>query len=140
VSKISSLSSFLKENAEKASNFKIAISPRFKNEDGTPAEWELKPLSIPEVERTKAKYTTINLANSRKSTENSKILKEIIVGSVISPNLKSEELQKSYGAIGDAMLLDKMLTYGEYARLTQAVSKAMGFDETMKSLVDTAKN
>ena len=66
----------------------------------------------------------------------------LIQESVITPNLESEELQKSWGCIADpAGLLKKMLLAGEYTDLADQIQQLSGFDsENIDDLVDDAKN
>lgn len=66
----------------------------------------------------------------------------LIEASVVSPDLNSEELQKSWGCLADpAGLLKKMLLAGEYADLADQIQELSGFDsEDIDTLVDEAKN
>jgi len=66
----------------------------------------------------------------------------LVQSSVITPDLNSEELQKSWGIIADpAGLLKKMLLAGEYADLANQIQELSGFDtEDIDNLVDEAKN
>lgn len=61
--------------------------------------------------------------------------------SVISPDLKNAELQKSWGAVADPIgLLKKMLRAGEYTELLSKTQSLSGFDlEDTEALVDQAK-
>ena len=56
------------------------------------------------------------------------------------PNLNTEQLQASYGAIGAAALVKKMLTPGEYQDLFNAVLEANNFEVGMDEKVMKAKN
>ncbi|MNC83125.1 Phage XkdN-like protein [compost metagenome] len=60
--------------------------------------------------------------------------------SVVYPDLKDAELQKSYGVLGADQLLRKMLLPGEYATLLQKVQSINGFDKDVNELADEVKN
>jgi hypothetical protein len=62
------------------------------------------------------------------------------VASVAFPDLKNDELQRSYAVMGAESLLQKMLFPGEYAKLLQKVQELNGFDQSMEDLVETVKN
>lgn len=66
----------------------------------------------------------------------------LIESSVITPDLNSEELQKSWRCIADpSSLLKKMLLAGEYGELATQIQELSGFDaENISDLVDDAKN
>lgn len=61
--------------------------------------------------------------------------------SVLSPDLKNAEIQKSWGAIADPVgLLKKMLRAGEYTELLAKTQTLSGFDlDSTKDLADQAK-
>ena len=64
----------------------------------------------------------------------------LVAAAVVYPDLKSAELQKAYGVLGEAELLNAMLTIGEYATLSQAVTELSGLDEDINDLIEEAKN
>lgn len=64
----------------------------------------------------------------------------LVTTSVVHPDLKNVELQKSYGVMGAETLLRKMLLPGEYAELVQNVQRINGFDQDMNELVQEVKN
>ena len=57
----------------------------------------------------------------------------------VFPNLKSAELQDSYGVMGDDVLLKKMLYSGGIADYLLKVQEVNGF-QTLQEDVDEAKN
>lgn len=65
----------------------------------------------------------------------------ILSESIVEPDLKNAELQKSWGTPADPVgLLKKMLMAGEYTELLQKAQTLSGFDdENMNELVDEAK-
>lgn len=66
----------------------------------------------------------------------------LMEASVVTPDLNSEELQKSWGCLADPSgLLKKMLLAGEYAELANQIQDLSGFEaEDIDNLVDQAKN
>ena len=65
---------------------------------------------------------------------------KLVVASVVFPDLKDAELQKSYGVLGADQLLRKMLLPGEYATLLQKVQEVNGFDRDVNELAEEVKN
>lgn len=64
----------------------------------------------------------------------------LVMACVVEPDLQNAELQAAWGVMGAESLLQKMLLPGEYAELSQAVSRICGFEEDMDKLVEQAKN
>ena len=59
---------------------------------------------------------------------------------VVEPDLKSDELQRAYGVIGESKLLAKMLYVGEYADLMKEVQELSGLDKDINDDIEEAKN
>lgn len=137
-----SLSAFLAQNALKAENEKFVISHRFVDEKGNPIPWEIQALSEAENQALRKSATKMTGRRGAKVPEidYDLYLSRMIAESVVFPNLKDAELQKSYGVIGADELLRKMLTAGEYANLLEVVQEINGYNVTMDDLVEEAKN
>ncbi|MNZ62124.1 Phage XkdN-like protein [compost metagenome] len=73
-------------------------------------------------------------------TNSDEYLAKLVMTSVVYPDLKDAELQKSYGVLGADQLLRKMLLPGEYATLLQKVQSINGFDKDVNELADEVKN
>ena len=54
--------------------------------------------------------------------------------------MKSDELQRAYGVIGESKLLAKMLYVGEYADLMKEVQELSGLDKDINDDIEEAKN
>ncbi|MOA16947.1 Phage XkdN-like protein [compost metagenome] len=67
-------------------------------------------------------------------------LAKLAVASVVYPDLKDAELQRSYSVLGADILLKRMLLSGEYAALIQKVQELNGYDRDMNDLVEEVKN
>lgn len=135
------LSAFLKQNALPVENEKHVISERFVDEDGNPIPWEIRALSEEENQAIRKSCTKVSGKKGPKvpETDFDAYLTKMTAASVVFPNLKDAELQKSYGVLGSDELLKTMLTAGEYARLIQVTQDVNGFRD-MDELVEEAKN
>ena len=60
--------------------------------------------------------------------------------STVYPDLYNEELQNSYGVMGEDALLKEMLTAGEYIAYIKKVKEVNGFNISEREIVDEAKN
>lgn len=65
---------------------------------------------------------------------------KLMTASIVHPDLKNTELQRSYGVMGAEALLRKMLLPGEFAALGERVQALNGFATDMNELVDEVKN
>jgi hypothetical protein len=138
------LNAFLAENAIKAEDVAYAASSRFLGKDRKPAVWKLRVLTSEEndviIKHCKKKEFVPGTRDVKISTDNEKYVTELVCASVVFPNLNAETLQDSYGAVGAAELIHKMLTPGEFTDLASAVQEACGFEVGMKDKIDRAKN
>ena len=141
----SNLVAFLAENAIKAENIKYVASRRFIGADKQPIEWEIRVLTSEEdeaIKRTcKKKVFTPGTRDVKIELDSDKYAEELICACVVYPNLHDAALQDSYGVVGAAQLIRKMLTPGEYTDLYLMVSQANGFDVGMDDAkISQAKN
>jgi hypothetical protein len=142
---MSDLTAFLKQNALPVENTKYPVSKRFLDKDGKPIEWEIKCITPEEDEVLRKSCTKrVPVPGGRKGqytleTDYNVYLGKLAAECTVFPNLKSAELQDSYGVMGDDALLKKMLTPGEYADYLLKVQEVNGF-QTLQEDVDEAKN
>lgn len=127
-----SLDAFLNTGSE--SNTMYVVSNRFKDENGDPIEWELRSETTKELQTIGKKYVK-NGVLDQQGYEN-----EILVKSVVYPDLTDAKLQKSYGVVGEVDLLTTMLKPAEYARLKSKVFKICGMDTSLETDIEEAKN
>lgn len=122
-----SLNGFFKSNAKSLPDVKVVVSERFTNEDGTPIEWVLHPISTKRVEEITKRNTKTTIKNGKKeSTVNEENLNaELLEAVVLYPSLNDAELQDSYGVSSANELLSVMLYPGETQVLTNALQKVM---------------
>lgn len=129
------LVAFLAENAIKAENIKYVASKRFIGADKQPVEWELRVLTSEEDEAIKKsckkKVFIAGTRDAKIELDSDKYAEELICACVVYPNLHDAALQESYGVIGAAQLVRKMLTPGEYTDLYLMASQANGFEVGM---------
>lgn len=139
---MSNLKAFFAENVVKSGSEFVAISDRFKDENGSPIQWELKAVSA-DVEETIRRDSTKRIQNGNKIEEkfdSNDYIRKMIVECVIFPNLDDAELQDSYGVKNPEKLLQKMLVSGEYMHLMKKVTEINKLNETFDDKVEEAKN
>ncbi len=127
-----SLKSFLRQNAIKPENVKVAISDRFLDEDGKPELWEMQP--IDEMYNQRIKDSCMRRSSKKRGIpemDTSLYTLRLATASVVYPDLKDAELQASYGAVGEEELLKAMLLPGEIANLYLKVQEVNGFDRDL---------
>jgi hypothetical protein len=135
-----SLNGFFKSNAKSLPDVKVVVSERFTNEDGTPIEWVLHPISTKRVEEITKRNTKTTIKNGKKeSVVNEENLNaELLEAVVLYPSLNDAELQDSYGVSSANELLSVMLYPGETQVLTNALQEVMS--GTKANDIDELKN
>lgn len=135
-----SLNGFFKSNAKSLPDVKVVVSERFTNEDGSPIEWVLHPISTKRVEEITKRNTKTTIKNGKKeSTVNEENLNaELLEAVVLYPSLNDAELQDSYGVSSANELLSVMLYPGETQVLTNALQEVMA--GTKANDIDELKN
>lgn len=134
---MSSLKAFL--NPIQVENKEVIVSNRFQ-EDGKPVPFVIKPISEKENEQLLRKHTKKDKRTGQEVLDRTAYSHALVAAAVVYPDLKNAELQKAYGVLGEADLLNAMLTIGEYATLSQAVTELSGLDEDINDLIEDAKN
>lgn len=133
-----SVEDFLVENVTPANDKKEVKFKRFKS------PFIIKGLSAEEQLQLRKDNTRKVLNKKTHKYENEidqdKLIEDLMAASVVSPNLNSDELQRSWGVIGNpAKLLEKMLTGGEYNHLAEEVNDFNDVDDSQE-LIEEAKN
>lgn len=138
------LQSFLAENAILSENVKYVASRRFVNKERKPIEWELRVMTNDESDEIlkgcKKKEFIPGTRDYKTVTDHEKFAAELACACVVYPNLNSEALQNSYGAVGAVDLLKKMLTPGEFTDLLYTVQETNGYKVGMADKIKKAKN
>ena len=135
---------FLKQNAVQKENKKVAVSERFKDEDGKVVEWEIRPLTAQEDQILREANKEIKELKGKKGQlfpqlDSNKYSAMLITACVVYPDLQNQELQDSYGVKNKHDLLTAMLLPGEFQDLFAEVQKINGF-KTLEDLTEEAKN
>lgn len=136
---MSSLSAFL--NPVKVENKKVVISNRFvENEELVP--FEIKPITQEENKLLIKKFTKKEKKNGQivESFDRAAYLTEMVVTSVVFPDLSNAELQKAYGVLGAGNLIQKMLYMGEFATLLDEIQTLSGLEVDVNEDIEEAKN
>ena len=135
-----SLNGFFKSNAKSLPDVKVVVSERFTNEDGTPIEWVLHPISTKRVEEITKRNTKTTIKNGKKESivNEENLNAELLEAVVLYPSLNDAELQDSYGVSSANELLSVMLYPGETQVLTNALQEVMS--GTKANDIDELKN
>lgn len=133
---MSSLKAFL--NPIQTRNREVFVSDRFQ-ENGEPVPFVIRPISQDENESIIRKHTKKD-KKGNEYFDRVAYNQELVATAVVEPDLKSEELQRAYGVIGESKLLTKMLYVGEYADLMKEVQELSGLDKDINDDIEEAKN
>ncbi|WPP40454.1 phage portal protein [Paenibacillus hunanensis] len=140
---MSELSLFFAQNVASDVTEDFIVSARFKDADGAPVAWQLRSMTEDEnQECRKAATRKVKGKNGMYTPEiePNEYMAKLMSASVVYPDLKNAELQKSYGVMGAESLLRKMLLPGEFAALGERVQELNGFNRDMNELVNEVKN
>ena len=135
-----SLNGFFKSNAKSLPDVKVVVSERFTNEDGSPIEWVLHPISTKKVEEITKRNTKTTIKNGKKESivNEENLNAELLEAVVLYPSLNDAELQDSYGVSSAIELVCVMLYPGETQVLTNALQEVMA--GTKANDIDELKN
>lgn len=140
---MSDLSVFFQQNVETDIIEEFEVSKRFKDVEGKPVPWKLRTMTEDENESIRKSVTRRVKGKGGiqiTETNHDEYIAKLAVSSVVFPNLKDADLQKSYGVLGAESLLRKMLLPGEYASLLEKVQEMNGFDRDINDLKEEVKN
>lgn len=142
---MSGLTDFLKGNVREVKNEEVIVSKRFGPEDN-PTKWIIRKLTAKENKNLRRKYTKKikdKLGRITEEFDSEKYQEDYMVRSIVFPDLSDAELQKSWGALGEYDLLEKMLTADELANLQIKIS---GFveeeivEDSLENQIEEVKN
>ncbi|MBS4172125.1 phage portal protein [Bacillus sp. FJAT-49736] len=137
------LQAFFAENVSVGVTEDFVISERFKDKDGNPIKWKLRALNESEneeIRKSATKRTKMKKNLYLPEVDNNEYMAKLAAASVVFPDLKNADLQKSYGVLGAENLLKKMLLSGEYGVLIEKVQEINGFDNDINDLKEDIKN
>lgn len=139
-----SLSAFLAQNAKKVDNRKIALSPRFVDENGKAMEWEITCITAAENQKLRKDcLRNIPITGKRgqytQEMDTAQYQARLATRCTVFPDFNDAALQESYGAMSAEQLVGEMLTPAEFDDLIIAITDLCGFTAEGE-LVDEAKN
>ena len=143
---MSKFAKFMKSNKKVKENGFYAPTASLCDGDGRPLEWEFKHISSKENEEIRERCTIdVQVTGKpnmfRPRVQTAKYIKEMIVSSVVSPDLYDAELQDSYGVkTPDELLFALVDDPGEYNELAAYVQNFQGFNTSFNDKVNEAKN
>lgn len=119
---------FLKQNKEEAKPIEIFVSDRFKDEKGELVPFVLQIISSEEADLlTETCMEPIIDPQTRRKigqeVNQKRLQQELLVKSIVSPDLEDKELQDSWGAHNSVDLLQKMLDMKEKSILLTEFDK-----------------
>ncbi len=125
------LQAFLKENVAGQEDREVRVSERFS-----------EPFVIRGIteEENAGLRTGCRKNGGFDGVDAERYLTRLAAACVVSPDLESAALQRSWGVLGAEALLRRMLSPGEFARLLEAVQEICGFDVTVREMADQIKN
>lgn len=107
-------------------------------------EFSLRAISAEQDKEIRRSCTTRKALNSRKNQYEEKLdadkyMDQLIIATVVEPNLKSQELQDMFGVMGAEALLAR-LKVGDYMQLLLAVKDVNGYDLNPEEQNEELKN
>lgn len=107
-------------------------------------EFSLRAISAEQDKEIRRDCTTRKALNSRKNQYEEKLdadkyMDQLIIATVVEPNLKSQELQDMFGVMGAEALLAR-LKVGDYMQLLLAVKDVNGYDLNPEEQNEELKN
>lgn len=138
---MSNLSAFLKQNKKERANEKFVASKDFKDENGKPIEWEIRPLKSKEMDSIRAMCTKIGGKGKSVEFDQAKFNRFYSARATVFPDLNNKELQDSYGVMCAEDLIQELLDNdGEYSAYTQKVLEVAGYNKSEEELKEEVKN
>ena len=140
------LSAFLKGNKAVRQNYKYVASQAFKDENGNPVEWELRPITTKEHTCLTNDCTYDAPVKGKPNMFTPKVnqsmfMAKIIAAAVVFPNINDKALQDSYGVMSAEELITELLDDPvEYINLYKFINDSNGFNESFRDKVDKVKN
>ncbi len=134
---------FLRQNAALPKNEEVEVTQRFKDENGNPIKFEIKPISN-ELDDELRKQNTRQVKRAKgvyvPELDNQGYLADMTIRAVVYPDLNDKELQDSWGVMDAKELINAMLLPGEYNVLLQAIQQLNGWDLSLDDIKEEAKN
>lgn len=133
------LQDFLNANPVDNLTEEVHISPRFKDENGTPLKFTIKAMTPVEFEDIRKRATQIK-KGKKVEFDNQLFNLSIAVNHTVNPDFKNAESIKKLGVATPEEYVQRVLLAGELTTLVQKINELSGFDVEMNDLVDEVKN
>ena len=134
---MSNIQYFFRENNKQPERKKYIATNRFRDDEGKPIEWELKPIPTDRIEEIKDQTKFYQDTDKMMG----RFAMEVTVASIAFPPLRDQKLQDSYGVKDPEKLLCKLLNAAELDMLKVEALKINGYGgESLEELSGEAKN
>lgn len=143
---MSKFSAFMKVNKVAKENEKHAVTKSLCDDKGNPLEWEFRHITSKENDAIRDAATREVPIPGRGNMYRQKLdgvqySRDMVVKSIVFPDLYDKELQDSYGVkTPEDLLMEMVDDPGEYMELIAYVQKFQGFNVSFDDKVDEAKN
>lgn len=125
-------------------NQDVIISKRFKDEDGNPVPFTIRPVTEEESAAIRKRCTIIRkdkAGQTIKEMDSARYTRLFVIAGTVTPDFQAADLCEAYGVLDPEMVLGKMLLAGEYSKLADAISDLSGItDEAISAVGEEAKN
>ncbi|RRJ62401.1 XkdN-like protein [Paenibacillus oralis] len=116
----------------------VVISPRFKDENGSPLKFTIKAMTEEEFEDIRKRSTQVG--KKKVEFDSRKFNLHVAINNTINPDFKNADSIKKLGVSSPEEYVKRVLLAGELATLVQKITELSGFDVEMSELVEEAKN
>jgi hypothetical protein len=139
---MSTLQQFLNSNPVDNLTAEVAISNRFKDEDGNVLKFTIRAMSSDDMAAYQKRAMKINPKSKDRKVEidASAISKAIVINHTVVPSFKDAESIRQLGCTDADEYLQKVLLAGEIEELSKEIQQISGYNTNFEELVDEAKN
>jgi hypothetical protein len=119
----------------------VIISDRFKSEDGKPLPFKIRKIDNETAGALLKRCTKNEKVHGQivQRTDNTKYTNMLILACVVEPNFADKEMCDFYKVINPEDVPGRMLSVGEFNRLSEAIMDFNDFD-TPEKIEEEAKN
>lgn len=131
----SKLSAFLKQNKKAVEEFDFKL-------DSFDEPIRMRIISGRENEQIQ-KRSMVTIKRGRRTTQeldSNAYTRNLVIKSIVVPDLENIELQESYGVAGATELYHEMFNFAEQTLLAEKIMVESGLDQTIEDDVEEAKN
>lgn len=116
----------------------LVLSKRFKDSKGNPTIWKVKAISEDLNERLSKKNIERKLEDGQyvEKFNKSNFQAELIIESVVEPDLKNSRLCEKFGTMDPVEMVKKLLTPGEYLKIIGACMEVNGYIDDGSKISD----